>query len=91
MNADVAIAVADAAAAKKAFAPEDHVADGVILARELVNEPPNVLFPAEFARRAAQLKKLGVEVDILDVKAMTALKMGALLGVSQARSTMVAR
>ncbi len=42
-----------------------------------------MLFPAEFARRAAQLRKLGVQVDILDVKAMTKLGMGALLGVSQ--------
>ncbi|PZA12202.1 leucyl aminopeptidase [Rhodopseudomonas palustris] len=83
LNASVSIAVADPAAAKKAFTPDSHVVDGVILARELVNEPPNVLYPEEFAKRAAQLKKLGVEVQILDVKAMTQLKMGALLGVSQ--------
>ena len=31
----------------------------------------------------AQLRKLGVEVEILDVKAMTKLGMGALLGVAQ--------
>src|SRR5213078_1707514 len=48
-GADVSIAVSDVAAAKKSFAPGNHVVDGVILARELVNEPPNVLFPAEFA------------------------------------------
>ena len=83
LSADVSLAVSDVAAAKKAFAPNNHVVDGVIMARELVNEPPNVLFPVEFARRAGQLRKLGVLVDILDVKAMTALKMGALLGVSQ--------
>jgi leucyl aminopeptidase len=82
-SADVSIAVGDVAAAKKAFAPDNHIVDGVILARELVNEPPNVLFPVEFARRASLLRKLGVGVDILDVKAMTRLKMGALLGVSQ--------
>ncbi|KPF96905.1 aminopeptidase [Rhodopseudomonas sp. AAP120] len=83
VDTTVSIAVADVAAAKKAFTPESHVVDGVILARELVNEPPNVLYPDEFAKRAAQLKKLGVEVQILDVAAMTRLKMGALLGVSQ--------
>jgi leucyl aminopeptidase len=83
LGADVAIAVSDVAAAKKAFAPDSHIVDGVIMARELVNEPPNVLFPVEFARRASQLRKLGVVVDVLDVKAMTQLKMGALLGVSQ--------
>jgi leucyl aminopeptidase len=83
LNADVAVAVNDVAAARKAFAPDAHIVDGVIMARELVNEPPNVLYPAEFARRASQLKKLGVDVEVLDVKAMTKLGMGALLGVAQ--------
>jgi leucyl aminopeptidase len=83
LRADVSVAVEDAAAAKKAFAPDAAVVDGVILARELVNEPPNVLYPEEFARRAAQLKKIGVDIEILDVKAMAKLGMGALLGVAQ--------
>src|SRR3954470_1256773 len=83
LRADVSIAVGDVAAARKAFAPASHVVDGVVIARELVNEPPNVLYPVEFARRASQLKKLGVEVEVLDVKAMTKLGMGALLGVAQ--------
>ena len=56
-GADISIAVADVAAARKAFAPASHVVDGVIIARELVNEPPNVLYPEEFARRASQLRK----------------------------------
>ena len=83
LRADISIAVDDVAAARKAFAPESHVVDGVIIARELVNEPPNVLYPIEFARRASQLKRLGVDVEVLDVKAMTKLGMGALLGVGQ--------
>jgi leucyl aminopeptidase len=83
VRADVSVAVDDVAAAKKAFAPDSHIVDGVNLARELVNEPPNVLYPEEFARRAGQLRKLGVTVEVLDVKAMTRLGMGALLGVAQ--------
>jgi len=83
LRADVAIAVDDSTAARKAFAPNAHTVDGVIMAREFVNEPPNVLFPVEFARRAAQLSKLGVVVEVLDVKAMPKLGMGALLGVAQ--------
>jgi leucyl aminopeptidase len=83
LRAEALIAVDDVAAARKAFAPNAHTVDGVVMARELVNEPPNVLFPVEFARRAAQLRKLGVDVEILDVKAMTKLGMGALLGVAQ--------
>src|ERR1700723_1037959 len=83
LRADVSLAVGDVAATRKAFAPDSHIVDGVIMARELVNEPPNVLYPVEFARRAGQLRKLGVDVQVLDVKAMTKLGMGALLGVAQ--------
>jgi leucyl aminopeptidase len=59
------------------------VADGVLLARELVNLPPNVLGPVEFADRAKALEALGVEVEILTEVEMKALGMGALLGVAQ--------
>ena len=33
------------AAVQKAFASRDAIANGVMLARDLVNEPPNVLYP----------------------------------------------
>ena len=52
-------------------------------ARELVNEPPNVLFPAEFARRATELRKLGVQVEVLDEPMLKKLGMRALLAVGQ--------
>jgi leucyl aminopeptidase len=42
-----------------------------------------VLYPEEFARRANGLKKLDVNVEVLDVKAMKKLGMNALLGVGQ--------
>ena len=77
----VTLHVADAAAAKKAVKIREAIGQGVDIARDLVNEPPNVLFPVEFARRAAELSKLGVEIEILDVKAMKKLGMAALLGV----------
>ncbi|MCB8819828.1 leucyl aminopeptidase [Microvirga rosea] len=76
-------AVSDPAAAKKAVKVADGLATGVTLARDLVNEPPNVLGPEEFAARAQALTKLGVEVEILDEKAMQKLGMRALLGVGQ--------
>jgi leucyl aminopeptidase len=82
-EAAITIAVASASAAQKAFAPRAAVADGVVLARDLVNEPANVLYPEEFARRAGELKKLGVAVETLDVAAMQKLGMNALLGVGQ--------
>ena len=78
------IATPDVAAAKKAHAGLAAVADGIFLARDLVNEPPNVLYPAEFARRAkAALGKLGVKVDILGEAEMKKQGFGALLGVGQ--------
>ncbi len=59
------------------------VAEGVEIARDLVNEPANVLFPTEFADRAKALEKLGVEVVALDEKEMGKLGMNALLGVGR--------
>src|SRR6185436_8074403 len=55
----------------------------VFIARDLVNEPANVLYPDEFARRTTALKKLGVKVDIFGVPEMRKLGMNALLGVGQ--------
>ncbi|MEP6565503.1 MAG: leucyl aminopeptidase [Mesorhizobium sp.] len=79
----VTIHTADPSAAKKAFADEVAVIDGVILARDLVNEPANVLGPLEFAARAKELEALGVKVEILAEKEMKKLGMGSLLGVAQ--------
>jgi len=79
----VTIAVAGVAAVEKAFAARAAVADGVAIARNLVNEPANVLYPEEFARRAGSLKKLGAVVEVLGVKEMKKLGMNALLGVGQ--------
>jgi len=79
----VTIATGDVAAARKAFVAREAVAGGVLMARDLVNEPPNVLFPEEFARRTLALKKAGCKVEILDMAALKKLGMGALLGVGQ--------
>ena len=72
-----------AAKAKKAFEPLRAIREGVHLARDLVNEPANILFPIEFAARAKALVKSGVDVEILNAAQMKKLGMGALLGVAQ--------
>ncbi|MDB5367016.1 MAG: leucyl aminopeptidase, partial [Rhodospirillales bacterium] len=80
----IEIAVAKSAAAKKAYGAHAALADGVFLTRDLVTEPPNVLYPQSFAKRAQQaLAPLGVKVEILGTKEMKKLGMGALLGVAQ--------
>ena len=73
----------DPQALKKAAKLSAGLADGVMLARDLVNEPANTLGPVEFAERAAALEKLGVEVEILDEKQLGKIGMRALLGVAQ--------
>ena len=81
--AEIKVTIAAIGAAGKAIAPRQALADGVMFARDLVNEPANVLYPEEFARRATGLKKLGVVVEVFDVAAMKKLGMNALLGVGQ--------
>ena len=77
------IHAADPDKARAAFARYLAVANGVVIARDLVNEPANALGPVEFAERARELEKVGVEVEILDAEQITELKMGALLAVAQ--------
>ncbi|MEL6401537.1 MAG: leucyl aminopeptidase [Cyanobacteria bacterium J06607_6] len=68
-----------------ALARAQQVADGVILARELVAAPPNVATPAMLAETAAAIAQdHSLEVEILDREACEALGMGAFLGVAQA-------
>ncbi len=54
------------------------------LARELSNEPGNVLPPSEFARRATALaSEVGIKTEILDEVQIEKLGMGLLLGVAR--------
>jgi leucyl aminopeptidase len=69
--------------AAKAFASRKAVAEGVFLARDLVNEPANILGPVEFAERMRDLSRAGLEVAVFDEDQLQALKMGALLAVGQ--------
>ncbi len=55
--------------------------DGQIIARDLVSEPPNKLFPKSYATRIKTFQSTGLKVEILCEKEMTKLGMHALLGV----------
>ncbi|MEJ2016029.1 MAG: leucyl aminopeptidase [Limibacillus sp.] len=77
------VASAAHTAAKKAFAELEAIASGVFATRDIVSEPPNVIYPESFVERAKELTKLGIEIDVLGEKEMKKLGMGALLGVGQ--------
>lgn len=60
-------------------------AQAVKIARDLVNSPPNVLYPQSFARYAQALAKTvpGLKVRILDQQALKRRQMNLLLAVGQ--------
>ncbi len=80
---DFTIVTANPTPVKRAWAERQSLAAGVVWARDLINEPANVLYPEEFARRTGALRKLGVTVEVLDERAMKRLGMFSLLGVGQ--------
>ncbi len=72
------------AGSEAAWTTESAVAEGVAFTRELVTEPANIIYPESFVERCQKrLEGLGIEIMVLDKAAMTALGMGALLGVGQ--------
>lgn len=79
----ITVHVADPAAVQAAVADRGATVDGTLLARDLVNEPANVLGTVEFAARAAALAEHGIEVEVLEEQALREMGMNALLCVSQ--------
>ncbi|MEU3271847.1 leucyl aminopeptidase [Saccharomonospora sp. NPDC006951] len=58
------------------------IAEAVCVARDLINTPPNVLFPSSFAERARKLaESAGLDVEVLDEKALKRKGYGGILGV----------
>ena len=71
-------------ASRAAVAHARAVADAVTLTRDLVNTPPNSLTPAAFADIARrEASALGLEVSVLDDKALRKGGYGGILGVGQ--------
>ncbi len=88
---DAAIMVKEAAASKSAFKPLAEVAAGVTLARDLVSEPANVLYPETLADRCKELSAQGVDVEVMDEARLEAIGMRTLLavGMGSARDSRV--
>ncbi len=79
----LAIATKEYAAARKIYPALDRIAEGVSFARDLISEPPNVLYPETLAQHALALSEDGVKVVILDEAQMKKQGMNALLAVAQ--------
>lgn len=59
------------------------LAEGIICARDLVNQPANVLTTCALVEAARALVPLGVRLDVLDRAQLETLGLRALLGVAQ--------
>lgn len=82
--ATLTIATGSAAAAAPLLDRHRAVVAGVHFARDLVTEPPNVLYPESYAERIVQAcEDLPVDVHVMDAAEMKTLGMGSLLGVAQ--------
>jgi leucyl aminopeptidase len=80
-------ALASAKDAKAKAVRGSDVATAVATARDFVNTPPSHLFPAEFADRAKALgKAAGLEVEVLDEKALEKAGYGGIIGVGKGSS-----
>ncbi|HEY8729050.1 MAG TPA: leucyl aminopeptidase [Acidothermaceae bacterium] len=72
------------AANRKLVARAEVVCTAVALARDLVNTPPSDLHPKEFADIAAiEAKRAGLDIEILDEKALKKGGYGGITGVGQ--------
>ena len=81
---ELVLQTADTAAARQAVAVGSVVGELTNQARELVNEPGNVLTPRELAERATALAgAASLPVEVLDDDAIGRLGMGLLQGVAR--------
>mgnify|MGYP006091968343 CR=1 FL=1 len=67
----------------KKFSHKKSVTEGIFLARDLVNEPSNILNPEDYAKRIKGLSKYGLKIEILNEAKMKTLGMDSLLGVGR--------
>ena len=61
----------------------DNLISGIFFSKDLTFEPPNFLTPQEFVNQITSLKKIGIEIEVLNEKNMDKLGMHALLGVGR--------
>ncbi|HEY1095629.1 MAG TPA: leucyl aminopeptidase [Alphaproteobacteria bacterium] len=80
----LAFATEAAKQAQKDWASLDGIANAVYLARDLMNQPPNICTPANFVKTArATMKDLPVKFTVLNEDKIHALGMGAIEAVGR--------
>ena len=80
---EITIISKNAVKLRNKFRQKNSVAEGIFLARDLVNEPSNILNPEEYAKRIKGLSKYGLKVEVLNETKMKKLGMWSLLGVGR--------
>ncbi|MBV9162050.1 MAG: leucyl aminopeptidase [Pseudonocardiales bacterium] len=79
---DLSVPSARDAGARQDLTRAIAIAESVTAARDLVNTPPNDLYPASFADRAVTMAQAaGLRTEVLDEKALRREGYGGLLGV----------
>jgi leucyl aminopeptidase len=79
---DLSVPSASADNARQELARATAIAEAVAVARDLVNTPPNDLYPASFAERAVALaEQAGLRTEVLGEKALRREGYGGILGV----------
>jgi leucyl aminopeptidase len=79
---DLSVPSASDAGAEKDLARAAVIAESVTAARDLVNTPPNDLYPDSFADRAVTMAQAaGLRTEVLDEKALRREGYGGILGV----------
>ncbi len=69
---------------KEGMAVGQRVGEAICIARDLINEPPNELYPEAFADRAVEVcTERGIEVTVMDKAALEKKGMKLILAVSQ--------
>lgn len=68
---------------QKCFDELEAVTIGISLTKNLVSEPPNVIYPETFAETCKALSKIGIDVKVLNKAKLEKIGMNSLLSVSQ--------
>ncbi len=84
---EMSVMVSNPSNLKSKFESVEAILEGVYHARNLINEPANVLGTIEFSNRLTNLAELGLEVTILEEKQLNYLGLNALLAVGQGSSS----